>query len=241
MNGKKTALVLALVSALSLMAGCQASNQSAGPQSAQAGAVSGPTKQQTTMMHPGETARSREDAQAAVPAPRTFTIPEGTPIHVRLSTELNTGTTAQGSPFDGILETPLLVNGTTVASRGSLVHGRVTNVVSSGRLKRPAEMSLMLTSITPTGGQQTPISTQTWAVSGKSHKRRDLEMIGGVGGVGAAIGAIAGGGKGAAIGGLVGAAGGTGTAFATGKKEIDIPTETRLTFRLSAPAAFTVQ
>ncbi len=134
-----------------------------------------------------------------------------------------------------------MVKGATVVSRGSLVNGRVTNVVSSGRLKRPAEISLILTSVTPTGGQQTPISTQAWGVSGKSHKGRDLEMIGGGTGVGAAIGAIAGGGKGAAIGSLVGAAGGTGAAYATGKKEIDIPTETQLTFRLSAPAAFTVQ
>ncbi len=241
MKWRRIALALALASALSLMVGCQASNQSAGPQSAQAGAVTGRTMQQTTLMHPGSTARSREEAQAALPSPRTFTIREGTPIRVRLSTELNTGTTAQGSPFDGILEVPLLVKGTTVASRGSLVRGRVTNVVSSGRLKRPAEISLILTSITPTGGQQTPISTQTWSVSGKSHKGRDLEMIGGGTGVGAAIGAIAGGGKGAAIGGLVGAAGGTGAAFVTGKKEIDIPTETQLTFRLSAPASFAVQ
>jgi len=133
------------------------------------------------------------------------------------------------------------VSGVTVASRGSLVHGRVTNVVSSGRLKRPAEISLMLTSITPTGGQQTSISTQTWAVSGKSHKRRDLEMIGGGAGVGAAIGAIAGGGKGAAIGSLIGGAGGTAGAYATGKKEIDLPTETQMTFHLSSPASFTVQ
>ena len=99
----------------------------------------------------------------------------------------------------------------------------------------------MLTSITPTGGQQTSVSTQTWRVSGKSHKTRNIEMAGGGAGVGALIGAIAGGGKGAAIGGLVGAAGGTGAAFATGKKEIDLPAETGITFQLTAPATFTVQ
>lgn len=241
MNRNRIIQALALAFALSLMAGCQATNQPAGPESAQTGAVSGQTKEKTTLMHPGETSRSRQEAQAAVPAPREFTVAVGTPIRIRLSTELNTGTTPSGSVFDGILETPLIVNGKTVASRGSLVHGRVTNAVSSGRLKRPAEISLMLTSITPNGGQQTPISTQTWSVSGKSHKRHDIEMIGGGAGVGAAIGAIAGGGKGAAIGSMVGAAGGTGAAFATGKKEIDLPTETQMTFRLSAPATFTVQ
>lgn len=241
MNSKRAIRVWAVMFSVAVMAGCQATNQPSGPESAQTGAVSGQTKEKTTLTHPGETARSREAGQAAAPAPRTFTVPAGTSIHIRLSTELNTGTTAPGSPFDGILETPLIVNGTTVVSRGSLVHGRVANVVSSGRLKRPAEISLVLTSITPTGGQQTPISTRTWSVSGKSHKRRDIEMMGGGAAVGAVIGAIAGGGKGAAIGTLAGGAGGTGVAYATGKKEIDLPAETRLTFRLNAPAEFTLQ
>lgn len=240
MKRKRTIQTLVLASVLAVMAGCQANNQPSGPESAQAGSASGPSKHRTTLSHPGETARAREAAQAAA-TPRTVTVPANTPVQVRLSTELNTGSTAPGSTFDGILETPLVVNGVTAVPRGSLVHGRVTNVVSSGRLKRPAEISLMLTSITPAGGQQTSISTHTWSVSGKSHKRRDIEMIGGGAGVGAAIGAIAGGGKGAAIGSAIGAAGGTAGAFATGKKEIDLPAETRVTFRLSAPATFTVQ
>lgn len=232
---------------LAAFVGCQATgNQGSSAQTSANGAASGPTTQSTSMTNRRGARRSREGSQSSQPAqPRTvmqtFTAPSGTPIHIRLSTELNTGTTAQGTRFDGTLADPLVVNGVVVAPRGSLVHGRVTNVVSSGRLRRPAEISLMLTSITPTGGQEVPISTQTWGVSGKSHKRRDLTMIGGGAGIGAAIGAIAGGGKGAAIGSAIGAAGGTAGAYATGKKEIDIPTETQMTFRLSGPASFTVQ
>lgn len=172
---------------------------------------------------------------------QTITVPAGTPIHVRLNRELNTGTTTQGSAFEGTLAQPLAINGVLIAQRGSVVSGRVTNVVSSGRLNRAAELSLMLTSITPTGGQRTPISTQTWSVAGKSHKKRDLAMIGGGAGVGAIIGAIAGGGKGAAIGGLIGGAGGTAGAYMTGKKEIVLPAESELNFQLSSPASFTVK
>ncbi len=232
---------------LAAFVGCQsAGNQSSSPESAQQGAATGPATQSTSMNGGRRARRSAEGSQSSQPAQpqtvtQTYTLAAGTPIPIRVSTELNTGTTAQGSSFDGTLEAPLIISGVTVASRGSLVHGRVINVVSSGRLKRPAELSLMLTSITPTGGQQTPISTQAWTVSGKSHKKRDIELMGGGAGVGAVIGAIAGGGKGAAIGGLIGGAGGTAGAYATGKKEIDIPTETQLTFRLSAPASFTVQ
>ncbi|HTR64362.1 MAG TPA: hypothetical protein VMH85_01225, partial [Terriglobales bacterium] len=65
---------------------------------------------------------------------------------------------------------------------------------------------------------------------GKSHKKGNLEKIGGGAAAGTLIGALAGGGKGAAIGGLAGAGAGTGVAAATGKEEAVIPAETALTF-----------
>jgi uncharacterized protein YcfJ len=53
--------------------------------------------------------------------------------------------------------------------------------------------------------------------------------------VGAIIGAIAGGGKGAAIGALAGAAAGGGAQVLTKGKEIRVPAETVLNFRLDQP------
>jgi hypothetical protein len=62
--------------------------------------------------------------------------------------------------------------------------------------------------------------------------KRTAVLTGGGGGLGALIGGLAGGGRGALIGGLAGAgAGATGSAF-TGNKELVIPAETYLTFRL---------
>jgi hypothetical protein len=232
LNTKRAIQTLAIAFTLAVMVGCQsAANQPDNTDPSSAAAASG---QPAPLTH-------RREASPAPAAPRTVSVPAGTAIHVRLSTELNTGSTAPGSGFEGTLAEPLVAKGVTVARQGSLVGGRVTNVVSSGRLKRPAEISLMLTSVTPRGGQPTSVSTRTWSVSGKSHKKRDIAMIGGGAGVGAAIGAIAGGGKGAAIGSMVGAAGGTAGAFATGKKEIALPAETAMTFRLTAPATFTVR
>ncbi|HXH51179.1 MAG TPA: hypothetical protein VNM47_17705 [Terriglobia bacterium] len=232
MKTKRAFQTLAIAFTLAVMVGCQsAANQPDSTDTSSAAAESG---------QPAALARRRASSQAPA-APRTVSVPAGASIHIRLSTELNTGSTAPGSAFEGTLAEPLVSRGVTVAPQGSLVGGRVTNVVSSGRLKRPAEISLMVTSITPEGGRPTSVSTQTWSMAGKSHKKRNILMAGGGAGVGAAIGAIAGGGKGAAIGGAVGAAGGTGAAYATGKQEIDLPAETAMTFRLTAPASFTVR
>jgi FlaG/FlaF family flagellin (archaellin) len=167
------------------------------------------------------------------PRPTSVTVPAGTTLSIRLVEGIDTGTTPEGSSFEGTLAGPLMVSGTEVAAVGSSVTGKVTNVVSSGRLSKPAELSLTLTSLTPNGGGHVAISTNTWSMKGESHKKRDIEMMGGGAAAGAVIGAIAGGKKGAAIGTLVGGGGGTAVAAETGKKEIRLPSETKLSFTLS--------
>ncbi|HEY2380168.1 MAG TPA: hypothetical protein VGK48_03200 [Terriglobia bacterium] len=61
------------------------------------------------------------------------------------------------------------------------------------------------------------------------------EYVGGGAVLGAIIGAIAGGGKGAAIGAGAGAAGGAGTQVLTRGRDVDVPAESLLTFRLAEP------
>jgi hypothetical protein len=164
----------------------------------------------------------------------SVTIPAGTELAVRLDSAIDTGTTPAGAEFTATLASPLVVAGTQVAAVGSTVTGKVTSVVSSGRLNRPAELSLVLTSLAVKGGSKVEIATNTWSMKGESHKKRNLEMIGGGAAAGALIGALAGGKKGAAIGGAVGAGGGTGAAAYTGKKEIVLPPETKLDFKLAS-------
>ena len=64
-------------------------------------------------------------------------------------------------------------------------------------------------------------------------------MIGGGAGGGALIGGLAGGGKGALIGGLIGAGAGTAGAAFTGNNDVVIPSESTITFHLTAPVTVT--
>lgn len=235
-------LAIALFLAFALV-GCQSSNQ----QTAEDQGTTPDTSGKAGSKEKGKKREKRSSndqaagaAKDQAPPPQTFTIPSGTELSITLDNGISTGTVSSGATFTGTLSQGLVANGTEVVPAGSAVAGQVTNAVSSGRLNRPAELGLTLTSLTPRGGQPIQISTDTWSAAGQSHKKRDAALIGGGAGVGALIGAIAGKGKGAAIGGLVGAGAGTAGAAATGKKEIVLATESKLIFKLAAPITITM-
>ena len=171
-------------------------------------------------------------AAAAVQKQLSSSVPSGTEVQVRLNSQLDSGETKAGQTFTGTVAQPVVVGGRTVLARGATVRGRVVEVVSSGRLKRPASITLELTS---------PVVAQPLQIDGKSHLLRDVALIGGGAGAGAAIGGATGGRKSAAIGAAIGAGAGTVTAYLTGKQEIALPAEMVLPFVVgsggSAPAA----
>jgi hypothetical protein len=166
--------------------------------------------------------------------PATLTVPAGTPITVRLQSAISSETAQPGDSFDAVLDQPLVIRGQTVAPRGADVRGRVVAARKSGRMHNSGYLRIALDAIT-IAGKQVPLETSSIFASGGSHKKRNIALIGGGAGAGALIGAVAGGGKGALIGSAVGAAGGTGAAYATGKKEVSFGVERRLTFRLTQP------
>lgn len=224
------------------LAACQKSNnqpndeQPAEQSQAEQGGTAGGAK---PLKHRPKEERGKEQPKPAEARKvETITVPAGTALDVRLNDSISTRTASDGAPFQATLASPLSVNGVEVAPIDSAVTGTVTHAVSSGRLNRPAELSLTLTSLT-LGGNQVNISTSTWSQKAASHKKRDAEMIGGGAGVGALIGALAGKGKGAAIGAAVGAGAGTAGAAATGRKEIVLGPESKLSFTLTAPLTLT--
>ncbi len=175
-----------------------------------------------------------------VESTKPVTLPEGTQITVVLNQTLSSADSRSGDRFDASVSAPVVVDGKTVIPKDARVKGRVVEARPSGRLHGVARLRLALASV-EVGGKSYEIDTTGAARAGGSHKKRNIELIGGGAGLGAIIGGIAGGGKGALIGGAAGAGAGTATAAITGKKDIRIPAETHLTFRLTQPVTIPVK
>lgn len=161
-------------------------------------------------------------------------VPAGTEIQARLNETVSSARSQAGEQFDATLNAPVVVGNDVVLPKGTLLKGHVTRAVASGHLKTPARLSLTLDAIECQGSNY-PVTTSVVARSAHSHKKRNLALIGGGSGAGALIGALAGGGTGALIGAGAGAAAGTGGAYFTGKKDVTLPAESLVVFRLEAP------
>jgi hypothetical protein len=171
--------------------------------------------------------------------PRQVTVPAGTLIPVRLRDALSTERQSVHDPFFATLDAPLIVEGLVIAERGALVRGRIVEAAAAGRVKGRAALVLQLDELTTSDGQKVEIRTDSFRHEAESGVKSDVAKTGVAAGIGAAIGAIAGGGKGAAIGAAIGGAAGAGGAMATRGKPAELPSETRLTFRLSEPVTLT--
>jgi hypothetical protein len=175
------------------------------------------------------------DAASSQPAaPVTVTVPAGKVLTVRLANEVGSKISQPGQSFGGSLARPVEVNGEVVIPAGGRVEGVVVDAKPLGRFAGGALLQLKLESIR-INGEQFPVQTATFTQTLKGKGKRTGVMVGGGAGLGALIGGLAGGGKGAAIGAVSGAGAGTaGTAF-TGNKEIVLPAESAVSFKLSQP------
>ncbi|HEY0784358.1 MAG TPA: hypothetical protein VGD62_00710 [Acidobacteriaceae bacterium] len=159
------------------------------------------------------------------------TIPAGTRILVSVGQTISSRTAQSGDRFDATVAAPVIVRGATLIRAGAPATGTVVDAKALGRFKGGAELALRLDTVRAEGRTyRVASSTIERAEQGKG--KRTAALTGGGAGLGGLIGGLAGGGKGLIIGGLAGAgAGGAGSAF-TGNKDLVIPAESRLTFRL---------
>lgn len=171
-------------------------------------------------------------APAAV-QPVDVRVPAGTTLAIRINQRISVKTTPAGSPFDGELaESYTDDSGRVVLPKGTPVEGVVEASHERGHFKGASVLQLRLTALR-LNGQRYPLRTHDLTETKKGKGKRSTAMIAGGTGLGMLIGGLAGGPKGMMIGGAAGAGAGTAGAGLTGNRDLDIPSESIIHFRLA--------
>ncbi len=183
------------------------------------------------------TLQTRRTTATTRAMPEQVTIPSGTEVSVRTNQDIDSTNAAVGQKFEGMVANDVVgSSGQIVVPKGSNAELVIRNVSSGGITKAP-ELALDLSSI-EVHGKRYVVNTSSVQQQGQGSlgaNKRTAEMVGGGAVLGTLIGAIAGGGKGAAIGAAAGAATGAGAQVLTRGKEVKVPAETILQFKLTQP------
>lgn len=163
----------------------------------------------------------------------SLAIPRNTILAIELLTAVSTDASQRGDRIQARVVEP-------AEYAGYIVDGHIAQVRRPGKVKgvaqlqlafdqirspdnRVAELHAELVEIAPLGGDNEPQVDSEGGVKGRDSTKDDAAKVGAASGVGAIIGAIAGGGKGAAIGAIIG--GGAGTAGVMTQRGRDIRLE----------------
>jgi hypothetical protein len=142
-------------------------------------------------------------------------------------------TTPAGAHFDGEVVEPWQdASGRIILPQGTPVGGIVDESHRRGHFKGASVLELRLTSLT-LNGTQYPLETHDLTRTKKGKGKRSTAFIAGGTGLGMLIGGVATGGVGMAIGGAAGAGAGTALGGLTGNRDLDIPSESIVRFRLA--------
>ena len=177
---------------------------------------------------------SRDRLAQAVPG-APISVPVGQTLLIRMIDSVDSRKNNVGDVFHSSLETDLTVNGYLVAHKGADVYGKLAYTKDSGHFSGAAELELELTRIVVDGNSY-PLVSDDYTLKGKGRGGDTAKKVGGGAILGAIIGGIAGGGAGAAIGAGAGGAVGAGVQVFTRGKEVKVPSETLLEFKLQQPA-----
>lgn len=172
------------------------------------------------------------DVNASTAPNASIAIPRNTILSLELLTPVSTEASQRGDRIEAKVFEP-------AQYAGYIVEGRVSQVKRPGKVKGVAELQLAFDQIrTPDNrtttlhaelieisaiGSDDPQVDSEGGVKGRDSTKDDAAKVGAASGVGAIIGAIAGGGKGAAIGAIIG--GGAGTAGVMSQRGKDIHLE----------------
>jgi len=170
---------------------------------------------------------------APIVRPADVSIPAGTNLAIRINQHISVKSSRAGDHFDGEVVEPVAdANNRNVVPQGTPVAGIIDASHRRGHFKGASLLELRLTTMT-LNGTRYPIDTRDLTRTKKGKGKRSAAFIGGGSGLGMLIGGVATGGVGLLVGGLAGAGAGTAVAGLTGNRDIEIPSESIVRFRLA--------
>jgi hypothetical protein len=173
-----------------------------------------------------------------------FIVPNGTMLTGTLENDITTKISQNNDRFRMTVQSPN-------EYRGAIVEGYLTGINRSGKVSGNSKITFnfekitlrngqsyefagFLQSVTDADGKVVKIDSEGTA-KGDSQTKETVKR-GGIGaGLGAIIGAIAGGGKGAAIGAIIGGGAGAGSVVLQGKDDLELKKGSSITVQASAP------
>lgn len=219
----RSRLIAVTLSLCFVLFGCSSKSADSGSEATDTGSAASSSPGSAASASGGSSASATRKAPAAKP----MVVPAGTVLTVRLGQAVGSKISEAGQSFSATLAEPVMVGGETAIAKGATASGTVVDAKPLGRFKGGAVLQLKLDSVA-----EMPVETSSLIRTEKGKGKRTAAMVGGGAGLGALIGGLAGGGKGAAIGAVAGAGAGTaGTAY-TGNKDIVLPAETAVSFKL---------
>ena len=171
--------------------------------------------------------------QTAAAQPVEVSVPAGTSLAIRVDQRISVKSSRPGDAFTGEVVSPVAgSDGSVLIPKGAQVRGRVDAAHKRGHFKGASELELRLTAI-QLNGREYPIETADLTERKKGKGKRSAALIGGGAGLGMLVGGLASGGTGLLIGGLAGGGAGTAAAGLTGNKDLVIPAESVVRFKLA--------
>lgn len=181
----------------------------------------------------GQPVQTPPPGAAPIVQPANVNVAAGTYLTIRINQHISVKTSRAGDRFDGEVVEPVVGdNDRVVIPRGSPVSGVVVASHRRGHFKGSSILQLRLTYLT-LNGTRYALDTRDLTQTKKGKGKRTAAFIGGGTGLGMLVGGVASGGVGLLVGGLAGAGGGTALGGLTGNRDIDIPSESIVRFRLA--------
>jgi hypothetical protein len=226
----RSRLIAVTLSLCFVLFGCSGKSANSGDANSASGDVANPSSSGGAAAGTGSSSGGSSASTKKAVESKPVVVPVGTVLTVNLGEAVGSKISEPGQTFSATLAQAVTVGGETVIAKGATASGTVVDAKPLGRFKGGALLQLKLNSVA-----DLPVETSSVVRTQTGKGKRTATMVGGGAGLGAIIGGLAGGGKGAAIGALAGAGAGTaGTAY-TGNKEITLPAETAVSFKLEQP------